>query len=456
MGIMKQIKFIILHIFKPSLWTRRFGFFIFMTFLSLNFAKANSVHLGLRIHYQTGMSHVEKKDMPVIEMLRRVSDIVPKSKFLIAGHTDIVGSYEMNVELSRSRADIIKLLMLRYGVDASRVETKWFSYDAPIDSNETDDGRSKNRRTVATVYGLSSIEAEALVKAANKSKRFYVIGVENEKVTDYVQEVLEPQIETSTAVTTEIMEEQTLVDVETKAEETAVAEPVVLPKKKVKKPPSEKHRYSFGWTVTDNELTANNNQGLYKAIWVTDFNHSFSFAYQYKIKPKWWLGASGAYSLHEYRLVDNVLFNWDNITPDLLKVSVNLDYELNSKLAFGFDVNYSEENFIASDGGLNIFLRKVGMIGISGRGTYRFYDSKNISSRLNAMLELPFVGSDEISPKGRFGVLAGADLSFKRLLKSQEINLGVYLGIRGFENDENSQDEAVAGFVIKFRNKRWP
>lgn len=457
---MKSIRFIFLYLFKLILSRKRFCVILFYSFFNYSLSYANSVHLGLRIHYQTGMSHVEKRDMPVIEMLKRISEVVPQSKFLISGHTDIVGSYEMNVELSRSRADIVKLLMVRYGVDESRVQTKWFSYDAPIDSNETSEGRSKNRRTVATVYGLTSVEADALVDAANKSKRFYVIGTENVQVTDYIADVLEPQIktavsETKTAVS-EVIEEDTLVKVEKKSEETAVAEPVAIAKEKIIKPPSENHRYYLGWTLTDNELTADNKQGLYQAIWVTDFNQSISFAYQYRIKPKWWLGLSGMYSLHEYRIVQNPLFTWDGITPDLLKVSMNLDYQYSEKWAFGADINYSEENFIVSDGGLNIFLRKAAMFGVSGRSTYRFYDSRNLSSRLSAQIELPLFGSDEINPKGRFGLLAGVDLSLKQLFKNHELNFGVYLGLRGFENDENTQEETVAGFVIKFRNKRWP
>lgn len=457
---MKRIGIIVLSIFKFILSHKRFCVILLYSTFHSSFSYANSVHLGLRIHYQTGMSHVEKKDMPVIEMLKRISEVVPQSKFLISGHTDIVGSYEMNVELSRSRADIVKLLMVRYGVNESRLQTKWFSYDAPIESNETSEGRSKNRRTVATVYGLSDQDAEALILAASKSKRFYVIGTESEKVTDYVNDVLEAKndenVVVEKAVVPEILDAQTLADVEKKAEETSVAEPVVVKKEKIIKPPSEKHRYYLGWSLTDNELTADNKQGLYQAIWVTDFNQSLSFAYQYKIKPKWWLGLSGAYSLHEYRIVQNPLFTWDGITPDLLKVSMNLDYQFSEKWAFGADINYSEENFIVSDGGLNIFLRKAAMFGVSGRSTYRFYDSKNLSSRLSAQIELPLFGSDEINPKGRFGLMAGADLSLKQLFKNHELNLGVYLGLRGFENDENTQEETVAGFVIKFRNKRWP
>jgi hypothetical protein len=284
-----------------------------------------------------------------------------------------------------------------------------------------------------------------------------VIGTENEQVTDLVTDVLEPQlIENITVAPSEKIKEQSLVEIETQAELTAKPEPVVLAKPKKVRIPSNKHRYFVGWAVTDNELSAENKLGLYSAVWITDFNQSLSLGYQYKIKNKYWFGLSGTYGLQNYRLVQNPIFTWDGITPNVLRVSANLDYEANARLAFGFDINYAEENFIISDSGVNIFLRKAALFGVSGRSSYRFYDSNNISSRLKVSVELPFVGGGDIEAKGLFGAIAGADMTFKRWMKSHEINLGVYVGLRSFENIENTQDETVAGFEIKFRNKRWP
>ena len=418
---------------------------------------ADTVHLGLKINYETAMSHVERKDLPVIEMLKRISVVLPETRFLISGHTDIVGSYNMNVELSKGRATTVKLLMVYNGVSSDRIETKWFSFDAPIASNETEEGRAKNRRTVATVYGLTRNQALNLARAAQKSKRFYVIDIESEKVTDYVAEVLEPKLDTP-AEPEVVVEEDVVVDAELEAEQEeliATPPPVVEQPKPVKvRKPSDRHRYFVGWALTDNELVASRTG--FEAIWVTDFNQSISAGYQYRFADSYWLGVSGAYGLQNYRVENNPIFNWDGVTPNLIKFGANLDYQpKESNWSFGLDINYSEENFVISEL-LDIRLQKAALFGLAARGLYKFYDTEKYSARFNGRLELPISGSDEIEPKGLPGFIIGSDLTFKKLMKHQEVNLGVFLGLRSFENIQNSQTESVVGFELKFRNKRWP
>ncbi len=433
--------------------------FFFGLILTSNESKADMVHLGLRINYKTAMSHVEKKDLAVIEMLERIANMLPDSKFLISGHTDIVGDYDINIELSKGRANTVKLLMEKRNVSGDRIETKWFSYDAPIASNGDEEGRAKNRRTVATVYSLTAEQAEKLVLAAKKSKRFYIIEVENVKVDDYVTEVLEPQTvaQPEPVVLEPVVSEPIVEENEISTEplvEPAIETPVEMPVKikKIRKP-SERHRYFLGWALTDNELVAE--RIGFKAIWVTDFNQSVSLGYQYKLTKKLWLGGSGAYSLQNYRIENNPIFIWDGATPDLMKVSANLDYESANRWALGFDVNYGEESFVISQG-LNIFLEKVAILGVSGRGLYKFYDSENYSSRLKGLIEYPFAGSSSIKPKGGLGLMLGADVTLKKLFKTHEVNLGVFYGIRNFENIQNDQTENLIGFEVKIRNKRWP
>lgn len=430
----------------------------FLTLANLQEVFADTVHLGLKINYETAMSHVERKDLPVIEMLKRISVVLPETRFLISGHTDSVGSYNMNVELSKGRATTVKLLMVYNGVPADRIETKWFSFDAPIASNETEPGRAKNRRTVATVYGLTRNQALNLARAADKSKRFYVIDIESEKVTDYVAEVLEPELDTP-AEPEVVVEEDVVMDAELEAEQEELIEtppPVVVeqPKPVKVRKPSDRHRYFVGWALTDNELVASRTG--FEAIWVTDFNQSISAGYQYRFGNSYWVGLSGAYGLQNYRVENNPIFNWDGVTPNLIKVGANLDYQpKGSKWGFGFDINYSEENFVISQL-LEIRLRNVGMFGVAARGLYKFYDTDKYSARINGRLELPISGSDDIEPTGLPGFIFGTDLTLKKLMKHQEVNLGVFLGLRNFENIQNSQTESVVGFEIKFRNKRWP
>ncbi len=68
----------------------------------------------------------------------------------IEGHTDSVGSDDYNQGLSERRADAIKQAIVNSGIDASRLSTVGYGESRPIATNDTDEGRQKNRRVVIT------------------------------------------------------------------------------------------------------------------------------------------------------------------------------------------------------------------------------------------------------------------------------------------------------------------
>jgi OOP family OmpA-OmpF porin len=53
----------------------------------------------------------------------------------------------MNVKLSQARADAVRDYLVSKGVSADRLSTKGYGPDRPIASNDTAEGRAKNRRT---------------------------------------------------------------------------------------------------------------------------------------------------------------------------------------------------------------------------------------------------------------------------------------------------------------------
>ena len=68
-------------------------------------------------------------------------------KIEVAGHTDAAGSPATNQDLSVRRAETVKkTLVERYGADANRVTAKGYGPDQPLAANDTDEGRSINRR----------------------------------------------------------------------------------------------------------------------------------------------------------------------------------------------------------------------------------------------------------------------------------------------------------------------
>ena len=82
--------------------------------------------------------------------LKRLIDLLITNKTLfieLEGHTDNVGSEEMNLGLSERRANEVYTYLVGKGIEASRMAFKGYGYSRPISSNETPEGRALNRRT---------------------------------------------------------------------------------------------------------------------------------------------------------------------------------------------------------------------------------------------------------------------------------------------------------------------
>ncbi len=76
----------------------------------------------------------------------------PEQTVALVGHTDASGSLVANIGLSERRADLVRQkLVERYAVEAARLSSEGVGYLAPRATNQTDEGRQKNRRVEAIV-----------------------------------------------------------------------------------------------------------------------------------------------------------------------------------------------------------------------------------------------------------------------------------------------------------------
>lgn len=117
--------------------------------------------VALTVHFEfnsAAISPSAEKTLRAIGEALRSSTLAPCC-FQLEGHTDSVGTDEYNDDLSRRRADsVARYLAEEFDIDSGRLLARGFGEAQPINSNETDEGRQKNRRVQLVNLGYGSVE----------------------------------------------------------------------------------------------------------------------------------------------------------------------------------------------------------------------------------------------------------------------------------------------------------
>ncbi|HEX8881508.1 MAG TPA: OmpA family protein, partial [Candidatus Acidoferrum sp.] len=103
------------------------------------------------------------------EKLAKISGILlahPGLTLQIEGHTDSVGGDEFNQQLSERRADSVRDFLAEQGVAGSSITARGFGKTQPVASNDTPEGRQRNRRVELVVNG-EAIGGAASASASN-------------------------------------------------------------------------------------------------------------------------------------------------------------------------------------------------------------------------------------------------------------------------------------------------
>jgi len=103
------------------------------------------------LEFNTGSAVVSESSYPSLQTLAKL--LASKKYHLkLAGYTDATGSAELNVELSKERAEAIKMFLVSRGADPALIETVGYGKAHPIASNKTKAGRKLNRRVEFSLY----------------------------------------------------------------------------------------------------------------------------------------------------------------------------------------------------------------------------------------------------------------------------------------------------------------
>jgi outer membrane protein OmpA-like peptidoglycan-associated protein/Tol biopolymer transport system component len=99
------------------------------------------------IRFATNSSELNKASKNIITDFAGFLKENPRVNVAIHGHTDSAGDAAANMTLSNDRAKSVYDFLIKSGINASRLSFKGFGQTKPVVSNDTEEGRSKNRRT---------------------------------------------------------------------------------------------------------------------------------------------------------------------------------------------------------------------------------------------------------------------------------------------------------------------
>jgi outer membrane protein OmpA-like peptidoglycan-associated protein len=128
---------------------------------------------GIQVTFDSGLlfdfdSDVVRTDARTnLRNLAASLDKYPGSDLLIVGHTDNVGTDAYNLGLSERRADAAAAYLAAQGVAQARLRARGLGETEPVAPNDSEAGRSKNRRVEVAIYAGEAQRAAAKRQAGS-------------------------------------------------------------------------------------------------------------------------------------------------------------------------------------------------------------------------------------------------------------------------------------------------
>jgi outer membrane protein OmpA-like peptidoglycan-associated protein len=99
------------------------------------------------ILFDSGKTDVKAESKATMDEIAKLLSANRSLKLLVVGHTDNVGGFAPNLELSKRRAEaVVAQLVSQYKVEAKRLQAFGVSYASPVAANTDEAGRGRNRR----------------------------------------------------------------------------------------------------------------------------------------------------------------------------------------------------------------------------------------------------------------------------------------------------------------------
>lgn len=117
-------------------------------------ATDGNVRIEQAVLFATGSAQIAPPFIPILEIGVQLMTVNPDMSMVIEGHTDDVGSDELNLDLSQRRANAVVQYLVGRGVDPGRLSAVGFGETEPVAPNDTEQTRQVNRRIEVQMIDL--------------------------------------------------------------------------------------------------------------------------------------------------------------------------------------------------------------------------------------------------------------------------------------------------------------
>jgi OOP family OmpA-OmpF porin len=116
-----------------------------------------TVTIVLNVEFDTNKAVVKDKYHNEIKKVADFMKTYPNTTAVIEGHTDNVHTAQYNQQLSEDRANSVRQYLIKnFGIKESRLTAVGYGLTKPIASNNTEEGRQKNRRVQAVIKTIKT------------------------------------------------------------------------------------------------------------------------------------------------------------------------------------------------------------------------------------------------------------------------------------------------------------
>ena len=99
-----------------------------------------------RVYFEMGKAMLTTTSLGQLRNVAALLRAYPKARIKLGGYTDSTGTYQINKQLSETRARTASANLVEMGISPSRIEARGYGPRYDIADNTTEEGRAKNRR----------------------------------------------------------------------------------------------------------------------------------------------------------------------------------------------------------------------------------------------------------------------------------------------------------------------